>query len=165
MSGGYSGKFLQRHAMQNSTFQYRGNFLARRAKVRALFRLSKSLKSKIFTTMVPPPSPCPQKIYTVFITNLLFRATWRLERAYIPPCSLFLTYLPFFVTPNLFPTLRYFLSSGALDTGCTNLLFCIAICIACSYSQVFSSRLTVTFTLCQRYPWVYIHNSQLLLLC
>ena len=118
----YSGKFLQKQCKIQLS---KGNLLGERKVLESdLFRLSKSLKSNIFTAIVPPPK------YTGFITNLPFGATRSLECTL--PCSLFLTCLPFFITPNL-PTLRYFLSSGALDAQ-----------ISCCEVGI-QFRLTVTF--------------------
>ena len=73
MSGGYSEKFWQRQCKIQLP---RDNLGEKKVLKSALFRLSESLKSKILTTMVPPPG------YTGFITNLPFRATRRLEGMY-----------------------------------------------------------------------------------
>ena len=69
MSGGYSGKFSQR--------QYRiqlpkDNLGEQKFLESPVFRFSENLKSKILTTMVPPPE------YTL-TPNLPFRATRRLK--------------------------------------------------------------------------------------
>ena len=61
--------------MQNSNF-YRDNLGVQKVLKSNFFRLSKSLKSKILATMVPP---LPRG-YSGFIINLPFRATRRLER-------------------------------------------------------------------------------------
>ena len=63
MSGGYSGKFSQR---QYKIHLPRDNLGELKVLESALFRLSKGVKSKGFTTMVPTPG------YTGFITNLPF---------------------------------------------------------------------------------------------
>ena len=71
MSGGYSRKFLQRQCK----IQFpRDNLGEQKILEKALLRLSKSLKSKILTSMVPPTG------YTGFITILSFSAIRRLER-------------------------------------------------------------------------------------
>ena len=70
MSDGYSGKFLQRQCK----IQLSRDILGKKKVLKSAFcRLSKSLKSEILATMVPPPG------YTGFIANLLFWATRRLE--------------------------------------------------------------------------------------
>ena len=124
MPGEYSGKFWQRQ----SKFQLPSDNLGELKVMESpLFRLSKSLKSKIFTSMVLPSE------YTGFIRNFQYWATLRLER--MPPFSLFLTCLPFFVTPNLPALIQVFFQT--LVPWIHKSLFL--------YIQVFSSRLTVTF--------------------
>ena len=75
----------------------------------ALSTLSKSPKSKIFTTMVPPPK------YTGFITNPSYiELLWGWN---VCPLPLFFWFAcPFLLHPNCQHLHRYILSSGALDT-------------------------------------------------
>ena len=75
MSGGYSGKFSQR---QCEIQLPRDNLGEQKVLESAFFRFSKSLKSNILATRVPPPG------YFGFITNLLFWVTQRLERMHHP---------------------------------------------------------------------------------
>ena len=70
MSGGYSGKFLQR---QYKIQPFRDNLGEQKVLKSAFFRLSEGLKSKILVTMVPPPG------YIAFITNLPFWAYSEIE--------------------------------------------------------------------------------------
>ena len=75
MSDGYSGKFSQR---QYKIQLPKDNLGEQKVLESPLFRLWKNLKSKILTTMVPPPE------YTLTL-NLPFRATRRLERMFWVP--------------------------------------------------------------------------------
>ena len=65
-------KFVLSCLRHSTSYEYLGK---QKILEKAFFRLSKSLKSKILATMVPPPG------YTGFIiTNFPFEATQRLER-------------------------------------------------------------------------------------
>ena len=75
MSDGYSGKFSQR---QYKIQLPKDDLGEQKVLESPLFRLWKNLKSKILTTMVPPPE------YTL-TPNLPFRATRRLERMFWVP--------------------------------------------------------------------------------
>ena len=66
---------IQESSRENTTkFNFLGNNLGEQKVLEsAFFRFSKSLKSKVFATTVPPAA------YTGFITNLPFWAIQRLE--------------------------------------------------------------------------------------
>ena len=109
MSFGYTGKFSQR---QCKIQLLRDNLGELKVLESALFRLSKNLKSKIFTIMVLPPR------YILGLLQAYFELLWGWN---VWPLALFFWLAcPFLLHSTYQHLYRYFLSSGAFRVihGC-----------------------------------------------